>query len=136
MLRFCWQDWGVPFTLPLRVGLYPRTICHIHTASFQLGRSRIFSFFLHTAQDLHTFRVRYGPLYNTIGGNYYNSKYTFSLKLKTSSSRARCDLLGATRRRFLLSEEGEVIGEQLELGALLESPFPRLCLVIYFSEFL
>jgi len=45
-------------------------------------------------------------------------------------------MLGATRRRFLFSEEGEVIGEQLELGALLESTFPHLCLVIYFSEFL
>jgi len=60
----------------------------------------------------------------------------FPLRLITSSSRARCDLLGATRRRFLLSEEDEVIGEQLELGPLLESTLPRLCLVIYFSEFL
>ena len=45
-------------------------------------------------------------------------------------------MLGATCRRFLLSEEGEVISEQLELGALLESTLPRLCLVIYFGEFL
>ena len=45
-------------------------------------------------------------------------------------------MLGASCHRFLLSEEGEVISEQLELGALLESTLPCLCLVIYFSEFL
>jgi hypothetical protein len=45
-------------------------------------------------------------------------------------------LLGATRRRFLLSEEGKVKGEQLELGTLQETTLPRLCLVIYLGEFL
>jgi hypothetical protein len=35
-----------------------------------------------------------------------------------------------------MSEEGKVIIEQFELGALLESTLPRLYLVIYFSEFL
>ena len=36
----------------------------------------------------------------------------------------------------MMCEEGKVIIEQFELGALLESTLPCLYLVIYFSEFL
>jgi hypothetical protein len=60
-------------------------------------------------------------------------EYSFA---PSSSYRARSDPLGTCRSRFLLSEEGKVITEQFELAALLESTLPRLCLVVYFSEFL
>jgi hypothetical protein len=45
-------------------------------------------------------------------------------------------LLGACTRPFVLSEEDEIIIEQLELGTLLESTLPRIRLVIDFRKFL
>ena len=117
----------------MRSGLYPRVRYSIFTtracSSFQLGRGGMY--FLYP-------RLTYFPcaiFYNTIGLLRFEV-HVSPFRLITSSSRARCDSLGATRRRFLLSEEGEVMGEQLELGALLKSTLPRLCLVIYFAEFL
>jgi hypothetical protein len=80
--------------------------------------------------------VRY---FNTLGG----TTTTWSTPLPYQcidghyiSSRARSGPLGACRSRFLLGEEGKVILEQFELGALRESTLPRYYLVIYFSEFL
>ena len=66
-----------------------------------------------------------------------NSEYSFSPQIIIAfSSRARSDLLGACRSRFLLGEESEVKLEQFELGTLRESTLPRYYLVIHFSQFL
>jgi len=67
--------------------------------------------------------------FNTIGGDYYDPKYALPHHRLYRQ-------LGATRSRFLLSEKGEVILEQLELGPLRESTLTRLRLVIHFGKFL
>jgi hypothetical protein len=52
------------------------------------------------------------------------------------SGRTRDYSLSARCRRFFLGEDDKVMLEQLELGSVLKSTLPRLCLIIYVGEFL